>query len=38
MNDYQDYARKTAQYPSDTWYNGLIYTVLGLNGEAGEVA
>ena len=38
MNDYQDYAKKTALYPSDTWYDGLIYTVLGLNGEAGEVA
>jgi NTP pyrophosphatase (non-canonical NTP hydrolase) len=38
MNKYQEYARNTAQYPNDTWYNGLIYTVLGLNGEAGEVA
>ena len=38
MNDYQDYAKNTALYPSDTWYDGLLYTVLGLNGEAGEVA
>jgi NTP pyrophosphatase (non-canonical NTP hydrolase) len=38
MNQYQEYAKNTAMYPSNTWYDGLIYTVLGLNGEAGEVA
>ena len=34
---YQIESRKTAMYPSDG-ISGLSYTVLGLNGEAGEVA
>lgn len=33
--DYQAEARKTVIYPE---YSGVIYPVLGLNGEAGEVA
>tara|TARA_B100000700_G_scaffold59493_1_gene64855 strand:- start:427 stop:762 length:336 start_codon:yes stop_codon:yes gene_type:complete len=35
MNQYQEAARKTAIYPDEY---GLVYTVLGLNGEAGEIA
>ena len=35
MNEYQELARETALYPKET---GLYYTVLGLTGEAGEVA
>ena len=35
MNQYQEAARDTAIYPSE---QGLLYTVLGLTGEAGEVA
>jgi len=35
FNQYQEAARKTAIYPKD---EGLNYTVLGLVGEAGEVA
>lgn len=36
INDYQDEARKTAKYPSDNGM-GVVYTALGLGGEAGEV-
>jgi len=35
MNEYQALARSTAIYPEE---DGLVYTVLGLNGEAGEIA
>tara|TARA_B100000683_G_scaffold10753_1_gene11780 strand:- start:1804 stop:2127 length:324 start_codon:yes stop_codon:yes gene_type:complete len=35
FNQYQEAARDTAIYPAE---QGLIYTVLGLTGEAGEVA
>lgn len=38
MNDYQDKAIKTAIYPEHGWVNGLAYTVLGMCGEAGELA
>lgn len=37
MNQYQDDALKTAIYPSAA-IDGLLYTVLGLTGEAGEIA
>lgn len=35
FNEYQQLAVSTAIYPAD---NGLVYTTLGLTGEAGEVA
>lgn len=35
LNEYQDKARETAIYPKD---KALEYTILGLVGEAGEVA
>ena len=35
INAYQAAAKETAIYPKDT---GILYTTLGLNGEAGEVA
>jgi len=35
LNQYQEAARRTAIYPSE---QGLVYTTLGLVGEAGEVA
>ena len=35
MNTYQTYADRTAVYPDD---QGIVYPVLGLAGEAGEVA
>ena len=34
-NEYQDWTEKTAMYPKD---EGIVYTALGLTGEAGEVA
>jgi NTP pyrophosphatase (non-canonical NTP hydrolase) len=36
LNEYQKETKKTAIYPNAG--NNLIYPVLGLNGEAGEVA
>lgn len=36
MNDYEDNAASTAQYPR-TDNNGVIYTALGLSNETGEV-
>ena len=35
INEYQNKARETAQYPAE---HGLTYCTLGLAGEAGEVA
>jgi len=35
MNDYQELARRTAIYPAE---HGLMYTVLGLTNESGELA
>lgn len=35
MNEYQNKAKLTAIYPKES---GIVYTALGLNGEAGEVA
>jgi len=35
FNEYQDFARSTAIYPT---HDGLSYCALGLTGEAGEVA
>jgi NTP pyrophosphatase (non-canonical NTP hydrolase) len=37
LNEYQKAAGLTAIYPSGLWV-GLVYTTLGLNGEAGEIA
>lgn len=34
-NEYQDWTEKTAIYPKN---EGIVYTALGLAGEAGEVA
>jgi NTP pyrophosphatase (non-canonical NTP hydrolase) len=34
-NEYQAWTDKTAMYPKD---EGIVYTALGLTGEAGEVA
>lgn len=37
MNEYQTLASKTAKFPKGS-VEGLTYTALGLNGEAGEYA
>jgi NTP pyrophosphatase (non-canonical NTP hydrolase) len=36
LNEYQEQAKKTAQYP--ILGHAIVYPALGLNGEAGEVA
>jgi len=38
LNKYQKKAAEFAVYPQGTFMDKLSYTVLGLNGEAGEVA
>ena len=38
LNSYQDAAQTTAIYPGKGTFNGLIYTALKMNGEAGELA
>lgn len=38
FDTYQDEAAKTAIYPGSGGMNGLLYVVLGLTNEAGEVA
>ena len=38
LNQYQELALKTAIYPGQKSFAGLIYTTLKLNGEAGEIA
>lgn len=38
FDEYQEHAATTAIYPERGAIGGLAYTVLGLNGEAGEVA
>lgn len=35
LNEYQQKASETALYPKE---HGVTYTILGLNGEAGEIA
>ena len=37
LNEYQDKAKETAEYPSDN-RKGLDYCLLGLSGEIGELA
>ena len=38
FNDYQSKTAITAKYPDKGRLGGLVYTVLGLAGEAGEIA
>lgn len=38
LNDYQEAALTTAVYPASTPVDGIMYTTLGLAGEAGEIA
>lgn len=37
LNEYQEHACSTAVYPGKGTWIGLIYTALGLGGEAGEL-
>lgn len=37
FTDYQLFARETAIYPEQGGLEGLLYTILGLAGEAGEL-
>lgn len=37
LKEYQELANKTAIYPNRNTFNGLLYCILGLNGESGEV-
>ena len=38
LDEYQAAAQRTAIYPDQGDFGGLIYTTLKLNGEAGEIA
>lgn len=38
FDEYQEHAATTAIYPERGAIGGLAYTVLGINGEAGEIA
>ena len=38
LNDYQKLAELTAEYPHKGQLGGLEYSVMGLNGEAGELS
>lgn len=38
LNQYQEGARETAIYPGQNRFLGLLYTVMGLGGEAGELS
>jgi NTP pyrophosphatase (non-canonical NTP hydrolase) len=38
FSNYQNQAKRTAIYPNQHSFNGLLYLVLGLTGESGEVA
>lgn len=38
FSDYQKGAKTTAIYPGANGTMGMVYTALGLNGEAGEIA
>jgi NTP pyrophosphatase (non-canonical NTP hydrolase) len=38
FTEYQEEAYKTATYPGSGTIQGLTYVILGLNGEAGELA
>lgn len=38
FNEYQNFCAETAKYPGRGETMGLAYTVIGLSGEAGEVA
>lgn len=38
LDDYQKFARRIAIYPNRGNIEGLVYTTLGLTGEAGEVS
>lgn len=37
LHTYQELANETAVYPNRNSFNGLLYCILGLNGETGEV-